>query len=307
MGQSASKGLSKVARHVPADLKRPPIPRRSVSPIENEASSAANIGDFLRGKGVGSNDARDMGQEMYLQYAQKQKQQLSRSGDSADDVTDISSKMETNPSLLKFIQDIGPAKQTIDKEFTSSRLLERKNQGELEKLEIKRTTRRERLRMPLMKDSNFTLERNTNFTMETTAPLLKSASDNDFGITSIELYDLLRQKESALGNDDDTVAAFYDKLMSTKEECQEPDSLSSSKTLSKVKTKRIQMLVSAIRVLNIPALRMDVDNNILGIYPCEVAGPETDAIPESKVVLVLNNVWNASNQVQASLNSSAAR
>ena len=99
--------------------------------------------------------------------------------------------------------------------------------------------------------------------------------------------------------------------MSTKEECQEPDSLSSSKTLSKVKTKRIQMLVSAIRVLNIPALRMDVDNNILGIYPCEVADPETDAIPESKVVLVLNNVWNASHQVQVnaspSLNSSAAR
>ena len=155
MGQSASKGLSKVAERVAKqatpELKRPPIPKRA--PIENPLSSTANggaagnPGNFLRGEGIASKDPRDMGQEMYLQYAQQQQVQKGNANNGTATATGGSNtgNKEMPAELLKFIQDVGPTKQTIDREFTTPRLLQEANQEELNKAESSRSTRRKRI------------------------------------------------------------------------------------------------------------------------------------------------------------------
>jgi hypothetical protein len=309
MGQSASKGLSKVAEKVAKqaapELKRPPIPKRT--PIENPSSSSANggaagnPGSFLRGEGIASKDPRDMGQEMYLQYAQQQQVQQGNNDATATGGNVNTGNKEMPAELLKFIQDVGPTKQTIDREFTTPRLLQEENQGELNKVESSRSTRRKRVRMPLMGDDHeFTTEKNTNYATSTSA--LSSSNDDDFGLTNVELYDLLRQKDNNKGKEIDSskvVLNFYEKFVSDKEtghqNSMSSSSSSSSKIQSKDKEKQIKMLSDVMRALDIPTLRMDMDNNILGLYPQDVPGPEMQTfspIPENKAMLVLKDLMD---------------
>ena len=317
MGQSASKGLSKVAKKVAKqaapELKRPPIPKRTPT-TENLPSSTANggaagnPGSFLRGEGIASKDPRDMGQEMYLQYAQQQQvQQGNKDAAATGDNVNTGNK-EMPAELLKFIQDVGPTKQTIDREFTTPRLLQEENQGELNKVESSRSTRRKRVRMPLMGDDHeFTTEKNTNYATSTS--VLPSSNDDDFGLTNVELYDLLRQKEDnnkgeEIDSSNKVVLNFYEKFVSDIEighqnsmssSSPSSPSSSSSKIKSKDKEKQIKMLSDVMRVLDIPTLRMDMDNNILGLYPLDVPGPEMQTfsqIPENKAMLVLKDLMD---------------
>jgi hypothetical protein len=313
MGQSASKGLSKVAERVAKqatpELKRPPIPKRT--PIENPLSSTANggaagnPGNFLRGEGIASKDPRDMGQEMYLQYAQQQQVQKGNANNGTATATGGSNtgNKEMPAELLKFIQDVGPTKQTIDREFTTPRLLQEENQEELNKAESSRSTRRKRVRMPLMGDDHeFTTEKNTNYATASTSAL-SSSNDDDFGLTNVELYDLLRQKDNKGEENDNSkvVLNFYEKFVLDKEKGQQnsvsssSSSSSSSKIKCKDKEKQIKMLSDVMRALDIPTLRMDMDNNILGLYPHEVPGPEMQTfstIPENKAMLVLKDLMD---------------
>jgi hypothetical protein len=305
MGQSASKGLSKVvekvAKQAAPELKRPPIPKRT--PIENP-SAAGNPGSFLRGEGIASEDPRDMGQEMYLQYAQQQQVQQGNNDATATGGNVNTGNKEMPAELLKFIQDVGPTKQTIDREFTTPRLLQEENQGELNKVESSRSTRRKRVRMPLMGDDHeFTTEKNTNYATSISA--LPSSNDDDFGLTNVELYDLLRQKDNNKGEEIDSskvVLNFYEKFVSDKEICHQnsmPSSSSSPSSSSKIKSKdkekQIKNLSDVMRALDIPTLRMDMDNNILGLYPQDVPGPEMQTfspIPENKAMLVLKDLMD---------------
>jgi len=293
MGQSVSKGVSKaaikVSKQASTELKLPPIPRRT--PIENNASSAVpnvvNTSDFLRGEGIASKDTRDMGQEMYLQYVQQQAGNDNTTPADGKKIPVLGNK-EMPDDLLKFIQDVGPAKQTVDREFTAPRLLQEENREELDKLESKRATRRKRVQMPLMENSNFTTEKNTNFAVGTTTSTL-SSSDDDFGISNVELYDLLFQKDNE--ENDSRAVGFYKKLVSDKEKGQKNSA--SSKIKSKDKEKNIERLSQAMRVLDIPTLRMDLDHQIIGFYPHEVPGPgikSVSSIPESKVIFVLKDL-----------------
>jgi len=293
MGQSVSKGVNKVARKVSkqtsTELKLPPIPRRT--PIENNATSVVpkvvNQNDFLRGEGIASKDKRDMGQEIYLQYVQQQAGNDNVTAADGKKIS-VSGNKEMPDDLLKFIQDVGPAKQTVDREFTAPRLLEEENREELEKLESKRSTRRKRVQMPLMENSNFTTEKNTNFAVGTTSSTLPS-SDDDFGISNVEFYDLLCQKDT--GENDNRAVGFYKKLVSEKEVGEKNSA--SSKIKSKDKEKNIERLSQALRVLDVPTLRMDLDHQIIGFYPQEVPGPgikSVSSIPESKVMFVLKDL-----------------
>lgn len=295
MGQSASKGLSKVAQKVAKqarpEMKRPPIPSRTP---QTPAPSAGNPGSFLRGEGA--QDDRDRGQEMYLQQVQQQRQkQNQQSSDNNTPATNTTpaGNTEMPEDLLKFIQDVGPAKQSIDREFTTSRLLKEENRDELNKLESVRTARRERVRMPLMQgDDNFTTERNTNFSVSNVSALASSADEHDFGLTNVQLYDFLSKKGQ--GEDDIFVDDFHEKILSDneKEKDGQPSSSSSSKA-EEAKEKGLKLLSQTLDVLEIPTLRMNADGDILGLYPKDVPGPEMTSIsplPESKIIIVLKDL-----------------
>ena len=284
MGQNASKGLSKaagkVAKQAPS-LKRPPIPKRTP---DASAESPGNPG-FLRGEGIAAQDVRDKGQEMYLQHVQEQRQSIANQKN-ADASSAIVKNTEMPEDLLKFIQDVGPAKQSVDREFTTPRLLKEENQKELNKLESVRTVKRERIRMPLMQgEDSFTTEKNTNFSASRS---VSSSDKHDFGLSNIQLYEFLSQKYTR--DDRQIVDDIHEKIVSDSEESQTDYSSPKGKELKK---SELHLLSQTLNALEIPTLRMNEDGDLLGLARTDVPGPEMksiSSIPESKIILVLKDL-----------------
>ena len=278
MGQTASKGLSKAAEKAAkqaSSLKRPPIPKR----LPDE--SPGNPG-FLRGGGLAEHDVRDKGQEMYLQHVQEQRQAA------ANPKGDASVKNTEMPEdLLKFITDVGPATKSVDREFTTSRLLKEENKEELNKLEISRTAKRERIRMPLMQgEDQFATEKNTNFTVGDAKSL--SAEQHDFGLSNIQLYEFLAQKDTKEG--EKIVDDVHEKIVSDSEDCIADYSSPKGEELKK---NELELLAQTLKVLEIPTLRLNEDGDILGLSKKDVPGPEMKSIttiPEDKIIMVLKDL-----------------
>jgi len=291
MGQSASKGLREAAGKVAkqaTSLKRPPIPSRTP---HVPTPSPGNPGSFLRGEGIAAQDERDRGQEMYLQHVQQQNQKIEQSSaDGTPAATSTSTGNTDMPAdLLKFIQDVGPAKQSVDREYTTTRLLEEENQEELNKVESVRTAKRERVRMPLMEgDDNFTTEKNTNFSVRDRSTSASPSDKDDFSLSDLQLYDFLSQKDK--GEDERIVRDFHEKILSDYEEGQPNYSSPKGKEL---KEKELQLLSQTLNVVEIPTLRINADGDILGLYSKDVPGPEMtsiSSIPESKIIMVLKDL-----------------
>lgn len=264
MGQSASKTASNTAQNVaqkvarsrtaPAAQHVPPPPKTTEfgTPI-----TPKNPGGFLRGDGLASQDIRDVGQEMYLKEKQK------------------GAPQEMPEDLLKFITDVGPAKQAVDKEKTTKRLLEEENAGELEKTESERTVPRQRIDMPLMgEDRNFSVSRNTNFTssQEDTKP--------EFGISNMQFYAMVREHEK--DSSGEVIKRIYEKFTEGEATWDKQEQEAHQKKMS-----------DALAHVSIPVLRVDADGNILGLHPDRVPGPEVKSlqpISPSKAKLVLEDV-----------------
>lgn len=354
MGQAASKVVGKTSKLSSAadKLKRPPIPRRAVEAAAPSDAATNNNGngnntnmpaEFLRGEGFGSQDARDMGQEMYWQYEQHQKIQRRKqlgnyynasaptlttnniyavTGDDAGSST--AAPIEMPEDLLKFIKNVGPAKQMVDEEFTTRRLFKKENFSELEKLEITRTSRRERVCIPLMENvEGFTTEKNTNFARgEKNFEAIDENGENedDFGLANIDFYDLLQRKgkyEKIVVNrnsgddvdhnfqDDDYVAVFCENLLSSTNRCtNKTNAIMATNVSSERKTnKHLQnddflLLQLSSNILDIPVLRLDDDNNILGVHERDSNSQTISMMPENKVLLVLNNLSTNQKAVQ---------
>jgi hypothetical protein len=260
----------------------------------------ANPSNFLRGSGIATQDVRDVGQEMYLQHVQtmsrqqhqqsnnNNNEQQSQSSSSSSSPTEINTDMP--PDLLKFIQDVGPAKQTIDKDYTSSRLLE--NKEELENVMKSQSSsstsrRRQRMQMPLMgDDETFTTEKNTNFA-RTTLNVDDDTASNDpslFGLDHLGLYELLLTKDTTTTTT--SIDDFYDNVTKDEEERRQGWSEND-------RHRHKERLRQALNVLDLPVLLLDNDHNILGLYPKDVPGPEVKSltpIPDNKAMLVLRDL-----------------
>jgi len=282
MGQQASKELSKAAGKVAKDasnLKRPPIPKRT--PDATTASTEGNAGSFLRGTGIAAQDIRDRGQEMYLQQVQDRSVADNKNAKSS---TQTSKNTEMPEDLLKFIQDVGPAEKSVDREFTSSRLLKDENVDELNKLESNRTARRERVRMPLMQgEDSFATEKNTNFSEST---VVSSADKHDFGLTHVQLYEFLTNARG----EEKFVDEFHKKIVSDSEESQTDYSSPKGQEMKKTE---LQLMEQTLKVLEVPTLRMNEDGDILGLHSKDVPGPEIKSIstiPEDKIIMVLKDL-----------------
>ena len=196
--------------------------------------------------------------------------------------------------LLKFIQDVGPARQSVDRDFTTSRLLKEEHSDELNKAESARTAKRERVRMPLMQgDDNFTTEKNTNFSVGDVSASV--ADEHDFGLSNLQLYDLMVASDAGVDDAVD-VDAFHEKAVSDNREDEgrpDPPSAASLKEAEKLKAKELALLSQTLEVLEIPALRMNADGDILGLYKNDVPGPEMTTIttiPEDKIIMVLKDL-----------------
>lgn len=223
---------------------------------------------FLRGTGVATEDIRDKGQELYLQNLHK-----------IDDESKAKGPREMPDDLLKFIQDVGPATQTVDESMTSPRLLEKENEQELNKMESVRKVRRERIKMPLMgEDDTFTTTRNTNFSNLSA----QEESGKEFGLSNLQLYQLLLQKDTL--EKEGSVDSFYDSIVSE---------LDNPQWSEEEKAQQKKLLKDALAAIEIPVLRKDKEANFFGLYPKDVPGPEVksiEPIPESKVRLVLQDL-----------------
>ena len=285
MGQQASKELSKAAGKVAkeaSNLKRPPIPKRT--PDTTTASTEGNAGSFLRGTGIAAQDIRDRGQEMYLQQVQDRSVADNKNAKSS---AQTSKNTEMPEDLLKFIQDVGPTEKSVDREFTSSRLLKDENVDELNKLESNRTARRERVRMPLMQgEDSFVTEKNTNFSAST---VVSSADKHDFGLTHVQLYEFLTQLGDAKG-EGKFIDEFHKKIVSDSEERQTDYSSPKGQELKKTE---LHLMEQTLKVLEVPTLRTNEDGDILGLHSKDVPGPEMKSIstiPEDKIMIVLKDL-----------------
>ncbi|KAL3945142.1 MAG: hypothetical protein SGBAC_000745 [Bacillariaceae sp.] len=252
MGQGGSKTASSTAKNVAkkvAETRTKPAAQQVQAPPPPKTSqfgtpvTPKNPGGFMRGDGLASQDIRDVGQEIYLKDKQK------------------GAPQEMPDDLLKFITDVGPAKQTVDKDRTSTRLLEEDNAGELEKTEMERTVPRQRIDMPLMgEDHNFSVSRNTNFTnsYEDTKP--------EFGMSNLQFYAMVREHEKD-GNSA-VVETFYEKIAESKGGAWGETEQEEHK----------KMMTDALKYVNIPVLRVDAHGNILGLHPDRVPGPEVTSL-----------------------------
>ena len=278
MGQSVSKQVGKQTvekaaggnyrqRQILADdLKdhfRQSTKNDSMASRENDSQpKAANPGFFFRGDAPP--DIRDVRQEIYLQKVHK--------------IDDLSKGPPEMPNdLMKFIQDVGPVKQSIDEEFTSPRLLTEEGKNELGKSESGR--RSKRIRMPLMGgDESFTTTRNVNFVHSSDAIDAK-----DFGTTNLQLYQFLTKgASSGLSDSIAVVDEFYKTNTADQEVWTE-----------KEREEHKQMLHQVLSAIELPALVKDSDGNLLGIYRESVPGPEVRAlqlVPDTKVKLVLEDL-----------------
>jgi hypothetical protein len=242
-------------------------------------STAANPGHFLRGEGP--QFKKDAQQELFLQRMHKV------------DKDDVNKTREMPADLLKFIEDVGPLKRSIDEELTSPRLLEEEGREELNKLESTRKTKRERMKMPLMgSDADWTITRNTNFLHR------PESQTKDFGTTNIQLYNLLRQK-SAHKDMDSIVDSFYKEHMPVGEEWTDQE-----------RQDHRRKLKDALIFLELPVLLKDSESNLIGVYPCRVPGQEVKAvqtISDSKVKLVLKDVFDRKQEMEGRTKASIQR
>ena len=252
MGQAASKVSKRVGKSAESLVKKasehktapPPPPPPPMQRHGGNESTPANPGGFLRGDGLASEDIRDVGQEIFLQSQQKDAPQ------------------EMPSDLIRFIQDIGPAKRDVDKEKTSSRLLDSENFNELEKTEAERTSPRQRINMPLMgEDYDHSVARNTNFSSRA------EEVEKDFGITNLQFFDLVRQKrDSSVDDDSKLVGKFYGRIKGDDEWSEEENE------------NHRKLLRDALQTVKIPVLRIDQNGNILGLHPDRVPGSEVKSV-----------------------------
>ncbi|KAG7349830.1 hypothetical protein IV203_012427 [Nitzschia inconspicua] len=320
MGQSTSKGLSKAAEKIgkkALEHHKPPLPSRCpppaaatssettsapAPPLQPPPTSGANPGNFLRGDGIAKEDVRDLGQEMYWQHIQKRTEQqqqhlgISHEVKSLDTSTNqkqqennmpTAASMEMPDDLLKFIQDVGPARQTIDRELTTPRLLQKENAEELQKLESSRKPVRQRRKMPLMgQDDRFTTEKNTHFRQgEDDTRTARGVVIKDFGLENLHLYDLLVQRESNVSKSNEDIAKAFSEKITEKAKDQA--------WTDEEKEQQQRWFQQAMKYIEIPTIRLDSDGNMLGLYSKDVPGPEVKSvstIPESKVMLVLKDL-----------------
>jgi hypothetical protein len=279
MGQAVSKRIGKAAETIvkKAADRKPPLPPTTTTTTTTAATTttittkAPNPALFSRGEGEGMSiqDNNDAGQEMFLQRLHK---------------VDPTKKPEGPPDmpddLLKFIQDVGPTKQSVDKELTTPRLLKEENLGELNKAESTRKPMRERTNMPLMgEDEEHTTMRNTNFRSSS-----KLQEEKDFGITNMQFYEILTKKDANVETVGTAVDSFYKRLVPEENDW----------TDQEIEQHR-QRLRDAMNAVELPVLRKDANGNFLGLYPADVPGPEVKAvepIPSNKVKLVLEDIFD---------------
>lgn len=219
-------------------------------------------------------DIRDKGQELYLQTKHKLNNEQKAQGPA-----------DMPEELLRFLQDVGPTKKSVDKEFTTPRLLEDSNGDELIKVESVRKVTRERLQMPLMEgDSQFTTTRNTNFSRQQST---NKDEEKDFGLTNIQLYRLLSNREQI---EKDGIDTFYESILSK-------EVVPLLSTEEKAAHKRLMM--DALKCIEVPVLRTDSEGTFFGLYDKDVPGVEVKAvqpIPETKVKLVLKHLSEVDEQ-----------
>lgn len=278
MGQSASiagQTAEKVAKRTLDSASKarsslptvPPIVPKDVS----SNTQANNPAMFLRGTGIAKEDIRDVGQELYLQTRHKLNNEQRAKGPA-----------DMPQDLLKFIQDVGPTRKSVDKEFTTPRLLEAANIKELQKVESVRKTTRERLRMPLIEgDDSFTTTRNTNFSKHS------GQETKDFGLTTLQLYKLLTNREKI---EKGGIDEFYESVMPGGE---------SALWSEEEKAAHKKLLKDAMKCIEVPVLRTDSEGTFFGLYGKDVPGEEVLAIqpiPESKVKLVLKHLAEVDEQ-----------
>jgi hypothetical protein len=322
-------------------------PSRSNEDVGGGDPTASNPANFLRGEGIAKQDVRDVGQEMYLEYVQQQQrrqqsqqQQHDSKGNvmeatvitaasavASNDTNNNRGSNEMPADLLKFIQEVGPAKKSVDKEMTAPRLLQEEHKDELMKGESSRkASRRRRVQMPLVsgliagtsstKDKNDTgtniddddgnnaaaaaallTEKNTNFAgfvdeistvSSSTASLAEDNEDEEFTM-KLDLLDMYK----LLQQDSDAISK------DAKERVDEYYNMiladwSGKRPSEEEQQEQKQLLLKMVEMLEVPTLRIDTDHNILGLYRWQVPGPEVRSvspIPENKAVLVLQDLY----------------
>jgi hypothetical protein len=282
MGQSVSKVHGAVGKKVQGFVKKrveTEVKKRAPEQASQMTSTPANPGKFMRGEG--QEDARDVGQEKFLQRMHN-----------IDDAEKSKGAREMPDDLLKFINDVGPATKIVDEDFTSPRLL-KDGQEELKKQESSKKSNRERRVMPLMGgDDNFTTTRNTNFSRR------KEATAKDFGASNLQIYDLLSRKTS--GSDVNAIVDnFYKENMAIESDWTEDE-----------KSAHRALLGQVMAAIEIPVLLKDAEGNFMGVYPDSVPGEEIKAvqrIPETKVKLVLADVANQTQAIEEQMKSNRER
>lgn len=303
----------------------------ATSSDDGPTTTSANPSSFLRGEGLAKQDVRDVGQERYLQYRHEKSMNTHNKsnpgtgeGVGNDDhqtgsqsfsagITPPQSSSSTAGNdempadLLRFIQDVGPAKKVVDEDLTSPRLLDEANKDELAKGEsARKASRRRRVHMPLVSglgdgtgtddgDEALMTQKNTNFagqhdSMEgeeasSRGVANSAATDKEFSLDVVQFYELLQPSEDAK-EISQKVDEFYQKLVEARSDSQ-------VEWTEVERDEQKKLLLQTLQVLEVPTLRMDNDDNILGLYTKDVPGPEVKSmtlVPEDKAMLVLKDL-----------------
>ena len=150
---------------------------------------------------------------------------------------------EMPPDLIKFLTDSGPLEREVNKEFTSTRLLQK--DGIVDQIE--RVDKKRRIRdMPLKgEEMDHTTRRTTNF-----GTSVQDVDVQDFGCRDWELYELLQRKDSS------DIAAFWNDVHKAKNVADE------------LRLQQTELLQNAINFIEFPVIMKDkAEKTYVGIWP----------------------------------------
>ena len=305
MGQSASKAAAESAK---AALKRRPPPNISNNNISrttiqhlDQCKVSATDSD---GVGIIAPGSTNRAQQHQADTARRiANAASSRSDDAVEHSSfnhDHQKLLDLPPDLLKFLNDAGPVKRTIDKQLTSARVYDALVQDEkVEREHARQANTRVRRRMPILSTSSSsrdgvkeeeedgtTTERTTNFS---TSSNNRSSSNNIhsvfssskkyyLGVTRQEFFDLSMKLQGVTVDSPEWKKVIHDQYEDIAKKNVSSASSGSQHSETKMTTtvdgtkggfgqlRDLVLLENSARYIGVPVLMKDTEGDIIGMW-----------------------------------------
>lgn len=293
MGQAASKAAAEAAKA--AVKRRPPssssttdISKSIQQPVRASASdSGGGTGGFYPGSSTRAQQHQSDTARRIANAASSRSDDVHSNNDDAH-----SNLLDLPPDLLKFLNDAGPVKRTIDKQLTSARVYDAIVQDETVAIEhARQANTRVRRRMPILSSSSRSpdatrgdglveendgtmTERTTNFSNRTSSSNSVSSPFNNYlGVTRQDFFDLSIKLQGVTVDSPEWKKLVHDKYESiaiTSHRSKAKNTTTETTKGGFDNLRDMALLENCARYIGVPTLMKDTEGDIIGMWQYKV-------------------------------------